>query len=61
MGYTTSKWQVIGRLDRHLGPETEADNELWRRLTAELAAVCDKPEYERVMSVRDGEQDGWGW
>ena len=49
MGNDSISWEVHGRLSRHNSPRDNHDNDLWDKMTAELAAICDKPEYASVM------------
>lgn len=57
MGYDARSWSVHGRVSRHNSERDIRDNELWRKMTAELSAVCNKTEYAEVMSFHDDSQE----
>ena len=61
MGRTSAHWTVHASLSRHNSEQDVADNEAWIRLTDELRAICDKPEYADLISFHDGDQRCVWW
>lgn len=48
MGYYAEKLEVHARVSRHNSPRDLADDAAWNAMFAEIQAIVEKPEYQRI-------------